>query len=416
MNTSYSNVVQEYDDNPLIEVCGPIRGTSDLAKQLMRLPPLPSNPGAMEPHIRLHQASGISPLHIPTQESIRVATTIDLILRQSYVSRSPYDSETWRRLYAGTTNAHSNFSNPLVAAVLGISGAGKTRAVERALDSYPQVYIHESFPSMAGPFKQVLWLKIDVPASGKSVDLAEELMIALDNALGTSHFESILQSSRKNGLHMLRAWRQKASQHFLGVLVLDEIQNFFKLSTKKIRERKTSDDDRAVLRIVEDETLKFLLTLANTSRIAIVAAGTPDGMAAFSTRFSTSQRMTTGGFHRVPHIQSAEDDYFKKYLFPTLCKYQWFEDKLPATDGLRSLLFDKTGGVQRIISSLWFFAQRCAFERHAKELSINDFDHAMKTYLSPLLPAITALKSNSPNKLSQYEDLLPRDMTTLQAF
>lgn len=398
--------VDEYANNPLIEACGAIPDSISLAKRLRRLPSLPNISSSTPHHIRLHQAGAIHELHIPTNEGIRVATTLDLLLRQSYVHRRPESPETWRYLYSGGKDSSSNFSRPLVSAIFGISGSGKSRAIERALEHYPQVAVHEKFPGMAGPFKQVLWQKIDVPGSGRATDLAEQLMIGLDDALGTSHFESALGSSRKNGQQMLRAWLQKASLHFLGVLVLDEVQNFFKLPTKKSRMTASNSSERLPLRIVEDEALKFILTLANTSRIAIIAAGTPDGMAAFSTRISTSQRMTSGGFHQMSLIKSHDDPYYAKYLFPTLCKYQWLDEELPLTPELRIALFEKSAGVPRILSNLWFFAQRCALERKAKSLSMGDIDSALQTFMAPLLPAIAALRSNDPRRLFAYEDMM----------
>jgi hypothetical protein len=398
--------VHEYAGNPLIEACGPIPDERDLTKHLTRLPAAPQHVSGTPNHIRLHQAGILGELHIPTREGVQVATTIDLLLRQSYVQRRPLDPETWRHLYCSTGQRYEISSRPLVTAVFGVSGLGKSRAIERALALYDQVVIHENFPAMAGPFPQVLWLKIDVPGTGRAVDLAEQLMVGLDSALGTSHFESTLRSSRKNGQQMLRAWLQKASLHFLGVLVLDEVQNFFKLPTKKARSTMRNNNETHQLRIIEDEALKFILTLANTSRIAIVAAGTPDGMAAFSSRFSTSQRMTTGGFHHISPIQSSQDSYYKKYLFPTLCKYQWLDEKIGATDELRDLLFEKTAGIPRILSNLWFFSQRCALERKGTSMSFSDIDRAMQTYMAPLVPAVNALRSNDARKLSVYQDIV----------
>lgn len=416
MKNNPTQTVAGYLDNPLIDACGAIPDNAVLAKHLHRLPTVPGDMRNIPHHVRLHQAASLAELHIPTHEGIRVAATIDLLLRQSYVHRRPEDPETWRRLYSGNEQQKESFSRPLVAAVFGISGTGKSRAIERALERYQQVVIHEKFHAVAGPLKQVLWLKIDVPASGRAIDLAEQLMESLDNALGTSHFASALRSGRKNGPQMLRAWLQKASLHFLGVLVLDEVQNFFKLPTKTERISASKKSERMPLRIKEDEALKFVLTLANTARIALVVAGTPDGMAAFSTRFSTSQRMTTGGFHTISIIESADEHYYAKYLFPTLCKYQWFEEKLASSDELRRLLFEKSAGVPRVLSNLWFFAQRCALERNAISMSINDIEIAERSFMSPLMPAIADLRSNDPRRLYEYEDMMSSENLSKHGF
>lgn len=402
--------VEEYENNMLIAACGPIPSNGDLARKITRLPPLPSDIGQTEHQVRLHQLGRISNLHVPTPQGIKIATTIDYALRQSYVHRAPNRVATWRKLYAGEYEVAADETRPLVASIFGVSGTGKSKAIERALAQYRQVVIHEKFPGMAGPFKQVLWLKIDVPGTGKSVDLAEQLMMKLDQALGSSHFESDLTRSKKNGPQMLRAWLQKAQSHFLGVLVLDEVQNLFKLAPVRARRKNTADSDRALMRVVDDETLKFILTLANSSGPAIVAAGTPDGMAAFNSRFSTSQRMTTVAYHFLSPIESVDDLYYSKYLLPALTKYQWLEEPMEGAAGLERALFDHAGGVPRIMINLWQLSQRCAIERRARALRLSDLETAMNTYMAPVKPAVAALKSSDPWRLKLYEDLYPRYM------
>jgi hypothetical protein len=400
--------VDEYFGNRLIAACGPLPDERDLVKRLTCLPPMPRNLAATPNHVKLHQLGTLSALHIPTQEGIKLATSIDYALRQSYVHRRPEAPETWRYIYGSNAPIRDSFSRPLMVSAFGLSGTGKSRAIERCLSLYDQVVVHENFPFMAGPFKQVVWLKVDVPGSGRATDLAEQLMVGLDAALGTMHFENDLRRSRRAGSPMLRAWLQKASSHFLGVLVLDEVQNLFKLPTKRTRQKAAANRDREPLRIIDDETIKFILTLANTSRIAIVAAGTPDGMSAFSSRFSTAQRMTTGGFHKLLPIDGPFDKYYENYLFPALCRYQWFEETLPASAELRQLLFQKSAGIQRILILLWFYAHRCAFERAGRSLSVGDIDQALQTYLAPIVPAVNSLMSNDPNRISAYEDMMSK--------
>lgn len=406
MTAIQSTYVEQYADNLLIDACGPIPDERHLLKKLACSPPLPQDAAIVPRHIRLHMLGSLATLHVPTQEGIKLATSIDFVLRQSYVYRKPEAPETWRRIYDRDHLAPDTFSRPLMVSAFGLSGTGKSRAIERTLSLYDQVVVHEKFPYMAGPFKQLVWLKVDVPGSGRSADLADQLMLCLDNTLGTTYFENDLRRPRRQGPAMLRAWLQKATAHFLGVLVLDEVQNLFKLPTKKSRQKLDPARKREPLRIIDDETIKFILTLANTSRIAIVAAGTPDGMAAFSSRFSTAQRMTTGGFHRLMPIDGPNDRYFEKYFLPTLFRYQWFDEKLPITTEFKKLLYEKSAGIPRILMLLWFYAHRCAFERDAKSISIGDFEQALRTYLAPVVPAVNALMSNDPNHIFLYEDIV----------
>ena len=408
-----TNFITEYADNILIDACGDVPSEEILAQELSNFPQVPTGLSGIPSHIRLHQMGVLHDLHVPTREGIRIATTIDFLIRQSYALRDPKAPYVWRHLYDQSSSLNTR---PLMGAVFGVSGCGKTKAIERTLSRYKQVFVHENFPGLVGPFSQLLWLKIDVPGSGKAKDLAEQLMLAFDQALRQPYFSSQFQSSSRSGTSMLHAWLKKAQSQFLGVLVLDEVQNLFKLATAAQRKKHSSLEDRPSLRVVEDSTLRFILTLANTSGIAIFIAGSPDGLDAFSTRFSTTQRISATGFHLMKPIKSTEDPYYRKFFIPILHRYQWLDIKLPLDDELLSQLFHLSAGIPRIISTIWFVAQRYALEKRSKTISIADLNLAMSMYMPQIIPAIEALRSNDPRKLYLYEDIVRNIRTTDMLF
>lgn len=373
------------------------------------MPPRPNNVDDIPSHLRQHHVASILRMHIPTSAGIGLVQGIDLMLKQGYVHRRPTDSATWRFIY-GTGGSGSEFSAvQLAATVTGISGAGKTMAIERALAQWRQVVLHEKFPGLVGPVRQLLWLKIDVPGSGKIADLVESLFRATDSALGTQYADKLFTGRARKGATLAHEWLQKVACHFPGLLVLDEIQNLFKIETLLMRHsyEKKETSSRPPLRIADDEALKFVLTLTNTSKIPLLVCGTPDGIGAFNSRMSTSQRLVTAGFHHMPYAETADDDYFRKYMFPRLCEYQWFEEQLPASDGLRKLIHQLSGGVPRIYIALWIHAHLQALRRGAKRLEVEDFRDASYNALGPLRPAIEALLSKDPRRIMRYEDMMP---------
>jgi hypothetical protein len=394
-------------DNIFIEACGQPLEPVEIGKRLIYLPPMPEPAGAIPPHELEHLVADVFRMHIPTPAGIELAQTIGFMLRQGYVHRNPSSPATWQRIYSGIGTQAAFSSIQLGAMVTGVSGAGKSTAIERALQLYPQVVAHEEIPGLATPSPQLLWLKVDVPASGKTVDLVENLVRATDAALGTSYTSDLLSGRRQTGAALAHRWLQKVSCNFLGLLVLDELQNLFRIETKAVRTvvKRRNTGARPELRIVDDEALKFLLTLSNFSKIPTLYCSTPDGMAALGTRMSTAQRMLTAGFHTISHAQSADDDFFRKRLFPVLCRYQWLPEKLPASDELRRLLFDLSAGVSRLAVMTWFHAHRRAIQRKAHGLSHEDFRHAGEHALGPLRPAVMALLSDDPAQLQRYEDL-----------
>lgn len=302
----------------------------------------------------------------------------------------------------------------MAAAVSGHSGTGKTESILRALSLYPRLVQHDSFPRIQGTHYQIPWLSVDVPSSGKAEHLAASLMMAWDHVLedelpsSPPRFTASLAKSKRDGARMLEEWRQVAGSHFLGVLHLDEIQNFFHLPTlEKRRQRKSATNDLE-LRIIEDQCLKWILTLTNSWHIPLLLSGTPDGMSALSKRISNIQRVVSSGYHHIGRFKSADDIAFKLVFFPELLKYQFVKTRIKEAeeDALAELIIALSGGIRRLIIALWIAAHRIAFERDEDDsLRLDDFRKAAMTFLAPVAPAVAALNTGDPRLMSRYEDL-----------
>lgn len=406
---SKSTYLDPYAGNILTAGLGPLLSRQDAMKQLTVLPKLPPNMVDIPPHVALHFLMSLRDFHIPGLEEFRLRETMDLMVRQNYRYLDPALATTWTTV-SGEHMRSCPARLPAFGAVAeGISGTGKTAAISNCLSTYPkQVIIHPTFPKMIGPHFQVLWLSIDVPATGRMVDMGMELMRAFDKATGGNRFAIDLARERRDGMKMLDTWRQVASAHFLGLLHLDEVQNLFKLASLKKRSKKGGVQDAPELSIVEDQCLKWILTLMNTWQVPLLLSGTPDGIGALTRRLSNTERIVTSGYHPFLHFDSPTDPSFKNF-FAQLGKYQFVQTKLPLDGGLPELILELTGGIQRLIIALWIAAHRVALERKTGDLRLEDFRHAAATYLAPVGPAVAAFRSKDPARMSKYEDLMPRD-------
>lgn len=401
--------ITPYEDNPLINVCGQILSPAQTTRQLLHLPAAPK-PGQDRPgHMLEHELGTIWRMHVPTQAGLQIAQTLDFMIRQGYVHRRPRSASTNRLLHGLPALGNEHAAIQLAAAVGGISGVGKSEAIQRALNLKPQVVVHtDDFPGMRGPLSQLLWLKLDVPESGRIADLAESLFRATDEALGTDYRRSLREGRIRSGANLAAEWLAKIRINFLGVLVLDEIQNLFKIATKARRTAANrGDHERPELGIVDDQALKFILTLTNTSKIPVLVAGTPDGMGALMSRMSTSQRISTAGFHEIPYAETAENAYFKRRFLPRLVDYQYLPEHMKLSDELGHLVHRLSGGVPRIAVALWVHGQRRAVDRGAKCLEFGDLQAAANGPLRLIQPAVAALLSQDPRRMAMYQDLLP---------
>ena len=400
-----------YQGNLLVEHLGPIPSPSMCAKVLTHLPEMPKNIADIPYEARLHWLLKIKDFHLPTSEEFKLLDTIDMMIRKSYSYRAPSEPKTWSLITGTVTSFREPCPPTIAAAVVGHSGVGKTQAIQRALSYYPQLVIHPKFPRIIGHHHQVVWLSVNVPASGKLEHLAANLMTAWDEAVKNAmpehsdRFTESLLVSKLDGMRMFDEWRQVALSHSLGVLHLDEVQNFFHIPTLEKRRQKNKSHTLE-LSILEDKCLKAILTMTNTCPMAILFSGTPDGINALTKRFSTMQRVSSFGYHHLRRFQNAKDTAFRDIFLPQLLRYQLVQKKLSQSDELAELLIELSGGIKRLLIALWVSAHRVAFARGRDDLALVDFRVAAQTYLSPIAGAVNAINSGRPEQLAKFEDMM----------
>lgn len=414
-----------YGDNMLMKPLGDLLSRTQILEQLTKEPPLPPPDVAKLPfHARLHLLQQVRDLYIAPPQACQLRESIDLGVRRSYLARPPTDPATWKVI-----GECASAFNPAPAGntifLTGHSGSGKTQLALRSLHLYPsQLYVHESFPGLVGSNYQKVWQSTAVPPTGRLVDLAQSLMENWDEVLvrelGSKHrrFASTLSKRIREAMPMVNEWKQVAKAHFLGVLHLDEVQNFFKLPSlqqrraQRIRGKKSvASADGLELSIAEDACLKYILDLANSGPFALLLSGTLDGVAALTRRFSNAQRFVSSGYHCLDLLEP--DSPTSRMFIQRLTQYQYVRDPLPYSSELEQRINAYTAGVRRLIIALWICAHRVAFERgeerNEDNLLLSDLDYAAATYLAPVKPAVQALLSRNPERLREYEDLIPKD-------
>lgn len=400
-----------YAGNVLITGLGPLLSREQRIAKLIELPPYPKGLENAPRHVRIHYLMRLFDFYAPLLQGERLAESIDLMIRRGYQQRDPADPSTFG-IISGETRLQKRGSPPAAAlTVRGPSGAGKTQAISRCFSLYPaQVIEHAVLPPFRSPHYQVVWMSVNVPPSGRAEDLARTLMLEWQRLTNTNRFDHWLSKDKiQHPLRALDEWRQVAASHFLGVLHLDEVQNFFKLLTLAQRRNRKNEAGEVELSIVEDQLLKWLLTSLNEWRIPFILSGTPDGMGALGKRMSTLQRLTSFGSHPFHIFETVEDPAYSRTFLARLGKYQYTKHKIAVDNVLGQRVLDLSGGVPRIIIALWIAANRISLERAEDTLRLKDFDEAAETYLLPLKPAVAVLRSKDPRRLSEYEDLMSRD-------
>lgn len=392
--------------NPLLLPLGPIPHDETLIVDLTKIPAAFN--AKVEHYLRPYEIDKVLDLVVPTDEMIRGARIIDRMMRHSLSVRDPAQASTERSLYA--LHGHGSSLTDILGGaglISGMSGVGKTVLSKRALARYPIFYDHESFPGRSKPVRQLVWLHLVVPSAATMWRLADALVKATSAALGDETIESSLKEGVKNsdGATLFSNWCQFAKSHYLGLLVLDEVQNFFTIKGL------TSRNEVERYRVADERALSEILTFLESSGIPTLFLGTPDAEVALNSRFAITSRLGVGGCMRLDRFLSPDDVGFKDQLMPELVKYQFEGSPLTNTEELRIELHRLTAGIKREIISLWRHAHDYAAELH-EPLSIQHFAQATSIYLRHMLDLAPGIIENDPDALLAYEDLRALAKTT----
>ncbi|WP_162003583.1 ATP-binding protein [Microvirga tunisiensis] len=262
-------ILEEYKGNPLIEALPPLTDISDLMRAFGRFPLVSDEERTLSPVMRMQAISRLDNYLEPLPQHFEVADTLNLILRGGYVHRNPlrpdYRAELIR-LYRHSLDGdrRSLFAAPPSTApsfaLFGISGLGKSTVIEQTLSFLPQALLHKKYK-----FLQLVWLKLDCPGGGSIKQLLLALTEAIDSLIGTKYKPRRLRDTSVEEFIIEAA--KIAARHYLGVLVIDEIQNLL-----------------AAKGVGVETLLNFLVMFQNIAKIPIVFIGTPQALSVLADR------------------------------------------------------------------------------------------------------------------------------------
>lgn len=385
--------VAEYVDNPLIEALPPILSEDEAAMSIAYFPTEPDTERSLPREVRLHCIDRLKTLVQPLPIHIELESAISSILRSGYVGRNPMHATTWRHLHtlstdrrhlAGFNSSASTFS------LVGLSGIGKTTALNAVLSSYPQLITHHRYQNKEFIHTQVTWLKLECPFDGSLSGLCHAFFKALDKALGQQDRYVARYRSKTGILEMIQRMEQLASTYFIGALFIDELQH--------LNAAKTGG---------KDNMLNFFVNLINSIGIPVVFVGTNSMVNLFSDVMRNARRACGLGMYDFK--QPTQDDAAWDMLVDAVWGYQWVRNPAPLTTELRRVLYEHTQGITDFLAKLMILGQRYAIQANIETLSPETFAHVADTKMKLLKPALTVLKSRDIAAMKRFEDLMPLD-------
>lgn len=393
-------MIDEYKGNPYLEALPYIYDKKEVIDGLTNYPVFNNNERCLEAKYRIHIIQRLFQFFQPLSIHLDLESKISRIIRQGYVARNPLKKQFIKDLNEGNKmirNKNMDFyvyqtysTTAYGLTVIGDSGMGKSISINKIMAMYPKVIIHSEYKGVPFSQYQLTYIKIDCPHDGSIKGLSLDFLMKIDNILGTNYYQSSRNSSTNVILPVIC---QVARRCALGMLIIDEIQNISLLKSGGA-----------------EKMLNFFMTLINTIGIPIVMVGTNKAMSVLQSQFRQARRGIGQGAIFFERIKSNSDISWELFL-EGLFEFQCVKNPCQLTKEISDTLYEESQGIFDIAVKVFVMSQIIAISTKKEEITPNLIRHVAKQNLTMIQPMLDALKSGNLNKIAQYEDITPIDIS-----
>lgn len=387
-------IIQDYKSNPLIEALPPIFTEDDVIEQISVFPPYDEKERELNSSYRFHCVQRLFQYFQPFEIHLDIEQRISRAIRQGYINRNPMNKqevmlnhERYQAIKEGKFLKNYLTEIKRTASgftIIGLSGIGKSTAIERVLSFYPQLIKHKEYNGEHLHFTQISWLKLDCPFDGSLKGLCISFFSELDRLLGSNYLNKF--GSQKSTMDlMLQRMAHLSSLHGIGLLIIDEIQH--------LNLSKSGGSDKM---------LNFFVTLVNTIGIPVVLVGTNKAVSVLQSEFRQARRGSGQG--DMIWGQMPKDETWKLFL-EGLWEYQWTKEYTPLSDQTSDLIYDQSQGILDIAVKLFMLSQVRAIATGEEKISERIIKQVSKESLRLVQPMLQALRSGIPSEINKYEDI-----------
>lgn len=392
-------ILPEFDGNPLIVRLPPLMDFGQALKALRQAPIYSDDERRLPARWRRECVQRLKRYFEPLAHHLDLEASFGTMVRQGYVGRNPLTPAHVERIKKGRArieaedlSAHPLSISPTASgfSLVGCSGVGKSKSIERILELYPQV-IHHTEPYS---FDQVVWMKLDCPHDGSLRMLCIRFFQEIDRLLGTK-YEQIYTKNRQSVDRMLTYVAQVASIHCIGAIIIDELQHL--LTAKDGNDKKL---------------MNFLVTMVNTVGVPILTIGTLAALPMLTQSFRMARRANGVGSAVWSRLERDED---WEHFIGRLWSYQWTKQISPLTNEIRELLWHESQGIIDVVLKLFILCQMRVIREGElfgtpEIIDVELIKEVAADSLKYIRKMLDALKRDDQKALLQYDDLLPLHM------
>jgi hypothetical protein len=347
----------EYRGNPLIGSLGPIRTDKEVSKLLTVKPRYEPEMRMLPSHLRSHAAFALREFFLPGIPHMSAVKEVDLLIRQSYKYRNPFDREFRRRVAQQRKELQETkdwrrlrplypFKPQLGAAVWGPPGTGKTLSIDYAgSDFRPTVDHAYVVDGERVAFTQMPIIKLNLFQDGSLKSLGVEFFGQAEATLCIP-LMSEWGVDRATGNQIQTLILQACLEFNVGIIVLDEFQ-FVQAAHDGAR-----------------KALNYIVRLMNCAGIAVIVIGTPATAGLLKENLAASRRFISRIQPFVPFSAGPVWDAFVHQMF----HYQYVTDMASEAE-LAPTLLSLSGGIPDLAVKLFLLSQMRLFGRPNERLT-----------------------------------------------
>lgn len=351
----------------IINALPPMKAGDELISALTVLPEYDKSICDENEAIRLMALSDLYKIYLPSQMSVEIYSKLYLALLRSLQKKTTktaiqQKNENHKAIckqdYNGILGGADSFT------VIGLSGIGKSSAINRAIDQITATGIIET----KEPYSRIIpCIVVQCPFDSSVKGLLLEILRKVDECLNSKYYENALRVRATTDM-LIGSVSQVALNH-IGLLVVDEIQN--------------------VCNSRHGKSLVGMLTqLINNSGISICMVGTPESSVFFEQAMQLARR-SLGLQYNVMEYNS----YFRDFCH-TLFSYRYVKYDATLNEAIIAWLYEHSAGIISVVVSLVHDAQEIAILSRKETLNLETLNEAYQKRLSFLHgfiePAIAA--------------------------
>lgn len=301
-------ILPEHQGNPLIEALRSKRSWEKVMEDLTNYPDyseeIADHP---DPLIRDEYLNRIEEIRQPLTDYQDCFRAVERSIKKGYSTKNPLSPTTAQYLHylvdeRPEIEPRTGFFIPKGdgLTLIGESGVGKTSMVEQVLGYFPNVIEHSSYRGVTLDFqKQVVWIKVDCPEKSSVRDLCEEILSVLDLTLDRKKTKPEATIGA-----LIRQMEQSIKSSFLGMLVIDEMQN--------LKFRRTGG---------ENNLLMFLHRLVNKLGVPLFFVANPPFDQSLMKELKAARRAESCYSHTMSALERDSSSW--NAFMDQLWKYQW---------------------------------------------------------------------------------------------